>query len=994
MRSATIRRMLTLGLGFAVLYGTGTAQSNLGPTTVWMRGATVLAAPNGNFILSVLLGPDNTTFGRVRGVIVQDNGTSLFGASEFFDLVGNQAFLVQDLVFFPDPIPGILGLRLEPQNPVLTFVGEQTQLDVFADLSNGTTENVFLRAQGTEYSSSNPSVAAVDLDGLVTAFSEGEVTFSAKNEGALATALVTVQVPTGLTDVVGFVTNEIGAPELGVDVTVFADTIFTTTTDGVGAFTVTGVGTATAISVVARSGSRVASAANLAPIPDGLTDAGIMALQPRAVALYPTVTRPINFGAIALDVGDFNRDSFMDVTVVDNNNQVWISRGNGNTVFTVADLSKMNTGGAAAKDVLAVDLDGLLGPDLVVLSSGSADATVWLNNGDGTFGAPSTIPVGLTPVTMVAADLDGDGDLDLAVGDESLNAVFVLLNDGAGALSMAGGFPAGTAIVDIAAGDVDGDLDIDLAAVARDSDEISVLLNDGNAVFTVFGFNSTGGGSSEPTGIALVDVDGDLDLDLAVTVDETTGIDNVLVFTNAGNGSYGAGVPFALGTDVDPTAVEGGDVDGDLNADLLVASPGIRALSLLTGNGLGSFAAPVDFLVGDGAVDFALADMDGDMVLDLVPSSRFSLSFSVLLNLGAGVFEEPGTLAVGMTPVDVLSATIDADAFLDLAVVNEDTDEVTIHPGIGDGTFGPLSSVPVGGPTSAPKVAALGDFDGDLDLDLAVVLDDNTVGLDTIEIFSNDGAGGFTLTASLVPGEVGLSIQAADLSGDGVLDLVVMNNPIVPPLAGVTVFINNGVGTFAPGVFYPTFVSAFSGGTLVTGDIDGDLDLDLIVTAGSDSITLLFNAGDGTFLVTTTLLVDPSSTFVGVAAQDLDGDSDLDIAVVTANPFAGFDGLRIFSNDGTGFFTLTESHLFGVSPTALVIAEVTGDSFPDIVVSAGGFDTLEIFIGDGTGTFTHPTGYLAQNGPGALTAGDFNGDLATDLAATGQEDVVTVHLHK
>ena len=155
-------------------------------------------------------------------------------------------------------------------------MGEQTQLDVFADLSNGTTENVFLRTQGTEYSSSNPSVAAVDLNGLVTAFSEGEVTFSAKNEGALATAMVTVQVPTGLTDVVGFVTDELGAPVPGADVTVFANMVFTTTTDGVGAFTVTGVGTETSISVVARFGSRVASAPNLVPIPDGFTDAGII----------------------------------------------------------------------------------------------------------------------------------------------------------------------------------------------------------------------------------------------------------------------------------------------------------------------------------------------------------------------------------------------------------------------------------------------------------------------------------------------------------------------------------------------------------------------------------------------------------------------------------------------------------------------------------------------------------------------------------------------
>ncbi|MEE8468828.1 MAG: VCBS repeat-containing protein, partial [Planctomycetota bacterium] len=126
----------------------------------------------------------------------------------------------------------------------------------------------------------------------------------------------------------------------------------------------------------------------------------------------------------------------------------------------------------------------------------------------------------------------------------------------------------------------------------------------------------------------------------------------------------------------------------------------------------------------------------------------------------------------------------------------------------------------------------------------------------------------------------------------------------------------------------------------------------------------------------------------------LNGDGDLDIVVATANPFAGFDGLRIFSNDGLGVFTLTESHLLAFPPTGLVIAEVTGDSIPDIVVSVAAFGSLDVFIGDGTGSFTHPTHYLAQNGPRALTAGDFNGDLATDLAVASQNDVVTVHLHK
>ena len=135
-----------------------------------------------------------------------------------------------------------------------------------------------------------------------------------------------------------------------------------------------------------------------------------------------------------------------------------------------------------------------------------------------------------------------------------------------------------------------------------------------------------------------------------------------------------------------------------------------------------------------------------------------------------------------------------------------------------------------------------------------------------------------------------LSVFCADLDGDSDLDLAVAEH-----MGGyVSIFKNNGDGTFQPGVRYPAGMGTRS---VFCADLDGDSDLDLaVVYDGGDNVSILENKGDGTFETKVDYAAgsDPWSVF----CADLDGDSDLDLAV--GNAYS--DEVSILKNKGDGTF--------------------------------------------------------------------------------------------
>ncbi len=128
------------------------------------------------------------------------------------------------------------------------------------------------------------------------------------------------------------------------------------------------------------------------------------------------------------------------------------------------------------------------------------------------------------------------------------------------------------------------------------------------------------------------------------------------------------GQRFAAGSR--PLSVAVSDLDGDTVPDLVTANAGSNDVSVLLGNGDGTFKAAVAFQAGDGPHSLAVSDLDGDTVPDLVTGNFSSDDVSVLLGNGDGTFQAPVAFRAGNRPQSVAVSDLDGDTVPDLVTAN------------------------------------------------------------------------------------------------------------------------------------------------------------------------------------------------------------------------------------------------------------------------------------------------------------------------------------
>jgi hypothetical protein len=321
-----------------------------------------------------------------------------------------------------------------------------------------------------------------------------------------------------------------------------------------------------------------------------------------------------------------------------------------------------------------------------------------------------------------------------------------------------------------------------------------------------------------------------------------------------------------------PKSVRLADFDGDHRPDIAVINAGgFSALSVLLSQGAGNFSDPITTLTGGlGSIVLTSGDYNHDGKADLAVVNNLSNNVSILLGNGDGTFRLIGYAGVRLGPVAITEADFNGDGYTDLAVVNSETGDISILLGRPDGTFRPGATVFVG---SGPTGIKAGDFNGDGIPDLAV--SNGTQGQHLVYIFLGNGDGTFRQAGTVRVGNEPFALVAHDFNHAGRDGLAVAN------LASnsVSVLLGNGDGTFQTAVNYRAGDGPLS---IRTGVFNRDGNVDLAVCADVSAEVLVFlGNGDGMFGKPWSF--PTGSACNSIAVGDLEQNGVSDIVAATAD---------------------------------------------------------------------------------------------------------------
>jgi len=607
-----------------------------------------------------------------------------------------------------------------------------------------------------------------------------------------------------------------------------------------------------------------------------------------------------------------------------------------------------------------------------------------------------TLPAGFLPTAVVTGDLNGDGHVDWAVANGGNDNIWIYLGKGDGTSQIPTIIPLkGQAPTALAVADINQDGKLDLIVGEADSGSVGVLLGNGDGTF---GPERKFYVPGLPEGLAVADFnrDGNLDVVVGLFGDQSTG---QLAFL-PGDGTGKLGLP----------VTHFGQIKGLLFDTFYIAAADLN---------------------GDGLPDIVALDYSYALFGGINLEGQMSNSGArVYLNQGNGLFKEYqqffADLSAGQVPSGLgIAATaaalgdIDGDGCTD-AVILDTEGNATFFPGLCDGSFD-VSNSRIFGSGISPGAALLADVNGDGKPDLISAAFPFTIDADypmamgnAVSIQLGDGAGNFAAPA-IFRGEAGMySIAAADLNGDGHLDLITANQGT----DSLSVYLNDGQGGFGgpaggylgyltAGQMHAVYNSPCS--VLMYLDVNHDEYKDLVyLESGAQyplpyGISVLRGDATGRFgppIRSPILDVGVNQGIWDFALEDFRGVGLPDLLVLVwqgtpsqPNPL----GYLVYSkNNGDGTFQEPVSTPFTNSwPMLFIVGDFNNDGKLDLLFyydcyPSGSCQTpaLVTFLGHGDGTFTQGAAISLTRTTfdfsiRGMLAADVNGDGKLDLLVSG-----------
>jgi large repetitive protein len=614
--------------------------------------------------------------------------------------------------------------------------------------------------------------------------------------------------------------------------------------------------------------------------------------------------------------------------------------------------------GLAPYEAALADMDGDGDVDVVTVDlqdQETGTVTVSLNDGAGGFAAPVSYPVGAGSAWLDVGDLNQDGRPDVVVSntqDEIGNAGTVYMNAGNGTLfsphSLAAAPSAGAQGIAIADWNGDGMPDVAMALMMEG--RVKVFWGNGTGNFPSSTLVNLG--AILPQDLAAANFNGDGHLDLVVT---------------DGDGArvlYGTGSFFTPGPYIDNFIQGGCDhvVPGDFNRDghMDFVTTG-RALTLFLGDGIGNNWIRRFSTVGEAAVGIAAGDFDGDTNLDVATALYLGGAVSIYYGDGDGHFPARQDWGVGLAPNNLAIGDVSGDGKPDVVAPSGQLSQTEFQVLVNGGgrRFLARQDFDVIGDAQGFAVADF-DHDGNRDVIVAVYQSNQ----DNVKLIrgNSDGTMRDAVLVESFGNNLPTNVIAADFNADGWMDAAAS---IFSPGNSMRVWLNNGQGTLLPSIVYP---AGGNPGSLAAADLTGDGHLNVVVVNSSqndNTISVFVGHGDGTFFpqYQISTLLRPSDA----AIADFDQDGDKDVLVT----HGGTPAIILFVNDGQGGLAAVTTTL-GVTQSTPNVADLNGDGWLDVALTTG---VASVLFNDHTGGFTLQQGSAVASGGVGVADFDYDGDV-------------------